>query len=199
MKQLLAICSLVVFAIFPGALPCLQAQSIAQSSDHLQTSLQNSISKLTMLLDSLPDNPGMLSDGSFASSITDLLASDKKLLNESSNQIQNLQSKKQGITANTMLSEADKTQLSGAIDDQLGPMNAMQGKIAEFDGNLDKLKNTLLPQWDATYRQFADIEGSDAAKDKLRKVITSFKETLVDNDTPNQRSPVAHRKKNVSQ
>jgi len=195
MKQLPAICSLVIFTLCTGNAQSIRAQSIAQSTDDLQASLQNSISKLTTLLDRLPDNPETLSDGSLSSSLENLKATNKQLLTGTSNQIKHLTENKTKTSGNSLLSEADKNELIHGLDDQLAPMTAMQARIANFDAKLDDLQNHELPQWGEAYKKFAQFDSIDKARDKLREKAGAFKQGVL-NDPSKSQSAGAVRKKN---
>lgn len=149
-------------------------ESTADVVNKIQARYDQDKAALVEALRNLPDSPASMNDGSFSSTLSTLSSEldDLSKQLQAANQI--LDSKRTSLSTNNGLSDADKSELSLELNRQQQPLNELAGNVVTFKSKVNDLMNKQLPSWKDQYQTFSDVEGIDAAKEKLSTSIKSF-------------------------
>jgi chromosome segregation ATPase len=150
-----------------------QDSSAAAVSD-LHASYEKDSNSLNEILSSVPGSPSGLEDGSLATQLTSL-QSDLSTLFSRVNQARQIIADKRNSLEGKGLSESDLKELRSALDRQDQPLDQLKSSISALDAKISDICTKEIPLWSKTYRTYADVEGADAAKTKLRASISSYK------------------------
>lgn len=146
-------------------------QSVSGVISSLQS--QYSVEEATFreALDQLPDNPKSLEDGSLSSKLLSISTDLQDLSRQAAQARQILQEKKRNLP--TGLSQSDLAELNSALTAQQKPLDELDSGISALRSRIDNITSRQLGLWLQAYTSYADIEGEDAARVKLRNLIKS--------------------------
>jgi len=122
------------------------------------------------LLSGAVDNPSTLEDGSLASKLA-VTQSDLTTLSKQVDQARQIIAAKRTGLDGKGLSATDLKELKSALDRQQQPLDLLASSITSLKSKIDDITSHQIPAWSETYRTYSDVEGAEAAKAKLRKVI----------------------------
>lgn len=153
-----------------------QGTSAAENLAALQESFTKYRNGFFQELDTVPEQPNKLQDGTVASQLEILCGKDlKDLLERVNNQRDILRKKLTAIDATAGLSEADKAELKGSIASQKKPLDDLEKQISVFRESMMQLKTGGIESLRTLHEQFLSIKGEQAAQEKLRNRILQIK------------------------
>ena len=149
-------------------------QSSAETVASLQSRFAQDHSGLVELLNKMADSPDQLIDGSVASALSNLQSELDTLSNQVDGARSIIDGKMNLLRSNQELPTSDKEILGNELNKQLAPISDLKSSIASLRGKVDYLISTQLPKWQQSYKSYADIMGSDRAREKLHNSVREF-------------------------
>jgi hypothetical protein len=122
----------------------------------------------------MPDTPAILSDGSFASTMSNLQSELDTLSKQLEGARSMIEGKMKSLQSNQGLSGTDKSTLLGELNRQLVPVNELKSSISSLRSKVDLMIAEDIPKWEQSYKSYSNIMGEDAAKENLRKSVKEF-------------------------
>lgn len=172
LSRINTICLAASFLIFSGTMSAQQSSAEAVSS--LRSRFDKDRSGLDEILRCMPDTPAILSDGSFASTMSNLQSELDTLSKQLEGARSMIEGKMKSLQSNQGLSGTDKSTLLGELNRQLVPVNELKSSISSLRSKVDLMIAEDIPKWEQSYKSYSDIMGEDAAKENLRKSVKEF-------------------------
>lgn len=167
--------SVLICLFFSGIFSAFCETSTAGETEALRQKYQQIIAGVVGEIQSLPDHPSQLQDGTLAGHLQTATDTDLKAIgNRIEQQKQILNGELQKIANDTALSKDDKTELSSAVRSQTAPLDDLRSKVETLSTDLKSLLQSGLQQWKDTYEQFRAISGDEKALEKLRALVGKF-------------------------
>lgn len=154
--------------------PTQAQQSSADAVNGLKNRFSSDRTSVGDVLVSASENPSSLEDGTLTSRLQ-TIQSDLSALANQVEQAKEIISSKSASLDQKGLSSSDLQELKGTLIKQQEPLDQLKRSISDLKLEIDDLTGSKIASWSQTYRTFADVEGQDAAKAKLKSTIQSYK------------------------